>query len=68
MERLRETFFRKLGPVLGKLASSSLDKKIMISHSVFSPGLRYGIICIDEECQAIISFINLGLELDRDMK
>ena len=54
--------------MLGKLASSSLDKKIMISHSVFSPGLRYGIICIDEECQAIISFINLGLELDRDMK
>ena len=30
--------------------------------------LRYSIIYIDENCQTIIFFINLGLELDRDMK
>ena len=57
-----------LGPVLGKLVSSSFDKKRMTPHSVFSPGLRYSIIYIDENCQAVISFINLGLELDRDIK
>ena len=45
----------------------SFDKKRMNPNSVLSPGLRYSIICIDENCQAIF-FINVGLELDKDMK
>ena len=56
-----------MGPVLGRLVSSTFDKKRMTPHSEFSPGtvkllLRY--------CQAIIYFfINLGLlDLGRDMK
>ena len=40
----------------------------MTPHSVFSPVVRYSIIYIDKKCQAIIFFINLGIELDRDMK
>ena len=53
-----------MGPVLGRLVSSTFDKKRMTPHSEFSPDtvkllLRY--------CQAIF-FINLGLDLDRDMK
>ena len=57
-----------MGPVLGRLVSSTFDKKRMTPHSEFSPGtvkllLRY--------CQAIIIdfFINLDLlDLGRDMK
>ena len=54
-----------MGPVLGRLVSSTFDKKRMTPHSEFSPGtvkllLRY--------CQAIIFFISLGLDLGRDMK
>ena len=54
-----------MGPVLGRLVSSTFDKKRMTPHSEFSPGtvkllLRY--------FQAIIFFINLGLDLGRDMK
>ena len=54
-----------MGPMLGRLVSSIFDKKRMTPHSEFSSGtvkllLRY--------CQAIIFFINLGLELSRDMK
>ena len=54
-----------MGPVLGRLVSSTLDKKRMTPHSEFSSDtvkllLRY--------CQAIIFFINLGLDLGRDMK
>ena len=48
-----------MGTVLGRLMSSTFDKKRMTTHSEFSPGtvkilLRY--------CQAIF-FINLGLVL-----
>ena len=54
-----------MGPVLGRLASSTFDKETMILHSEFSPStvkllLRY--------YQVIIFFINLGLDLGRDMK
>ena len=54
-----------MGPVLGRLMSSTFDKKKLTPHSEFSPGtvkplLRY--------CQAIIFLINLGLDLGRDMK
>ena len=48
--------------------SLSFDKKRMTPHSVFSAALRHRIICVDENSQAIIFFINLGLELDRDMR
>ena len=53
-----------MGPVLGRLVSSTFDKKRMTPHSEFSPGtikllLRY--------CQAIIFVINLGLDLGGDM-
>ena len=44
------------------------SKKRMTPHSVFSPDFRYSIVYIDENCQAIIFFINLGLDLGRDMK
>ena len=49
-----------MGPVLSRLASSTFDKKRMTTNLEFSPGtvkllLRY--------CQAIIFFINLGLDL-----
>ena len=40
----------------------------MTPHSVFSPDFRYSIVYIDENCQAIIFFINLGLDLGMDMK
>ena len=60
-------FCGNLGPALGKLVSSSFDKKRMNPHSVLSPGLMYSIICIDENCEAIF-FINIDIELDRDMK
>ena len=54
-----------MGPVLGRLVSSTFDKKRMTPHSEFSPGtvkllLRY--------CQAVVFFIDLGLDLGRDMK
>ena len=54
-----------MGPVPGRLVSSTFDKKRMTSHLELSPGtfkllLRY--------CQTIIFFINLGLHLGRDMK
>ena len=54
-----------MGLVLGRLVSSTFDKKKSTPHLEFSPGtvrllLRY--------CQAIIFFINLGLDLGRDMK
>ena len=54
-----------MGPVLGRIVSSTFDKKKMTPHSEFSPGtvkllLRY--------CQAIIFFINLGPDLGRYMK
>ena len=49
-----------MGPLLGRLVSSSFDKKKMTPNLEFSPGtvkllLRY--------CQAIIISINLGLDL-----
>ena len=54
-----------MGPVLGRLVSSTFDKKRMTLHLEFSPGtvkllLRY--------CQGIIFFINLGLDFGRGMK
>ena len=54
-----------MGPVLGRLVSSTFDKKRMTPHSEFSPStvkllLRY--------CQAVVFFIDLGLDLGRDMK
>ena len=53
-----------MGPVRGRLMGSTFDKKRMTPHLEFSPGtvkllLRY--------CQAIF-FINLGLDIGRDMK
>ena len=53
-----------MGPVLGRLMSSTFDKKRMTPHSEFSPGT----VKILTHCQAIIFFINLGLDLGRDMK
>ena len=54
-----------MGPVLGRLVSSTFGKKRMTSHSEFSPGtvkllLRYR--------EAVAFFIDLGLDLGRDMK
>ena len=60
-----KSFLENMGQVLGRLASSTFDKKRIIPYLEFSPGtvkllLRY--------CQAIIFFINPGLDLGRDMK
>ena len=51
---------------LGKLVSSTFDKKRMTPHSVFLPGFNrsYSIVYIDENYQpAIIFFINLDQDL-----
>ena len=50
-----------LRPVLGKLVSSTFDKKRMIPYILFS---------VNENCQTAIIFNNLGIYLDfgRDMK
>ena len=45
-----------MGPVLGRLVSSTFDKKRMTPHSEFSPGT------------VKLFFINLGLDLGRNMK
>ena len=63
-----ENFWGNLGPALGKLVSSSFDKKRTTPHSVFSPGLRNSIIYIDENKSSYYFCINLDVELDRDMK
>ena len=45
-----------MGPVLGRLVSSTFDKKRMTLHSEFSPGTV-----------KLLFFINLGPDLDSDM-
>ena len=41
----------------------------MTPHSVFSPDFKVqSIVYIDKNCQAIIFFINLGLDLGGDMQ
>ena len=52
-------------PVLGRLVNSTFDKKRMTPHSEFSAGT---IKLLIRYCQAIIFFINLGLDLGRNMK
>ena len=47
-----------MGPVLGRIVSSTFDKKRMTPHSEFSPGTA----------SYFFFFINLGLDLGRDMK
>ena len=46
-----------MGPILGRLVSSTFDKERMTPHSEFSPGTA-----------SYYFFINLGLDLGRDMK
>ena len=54
-----------MGPVIGRLMSSTFDKKRMTPNSEFSPGT---VKLLLRNCQAIVFFINLGLDLGRDMK
>ena len=57
-----------MGPVLGKLVSSTFDKKKMTPYSVFSPGFKLGtVLFILMKTVKLLFFINLGLDLGRDM-
>ena len=54
--------------MLGKLVSSTFDKKRMIPHSEFSPGFKVAtVLFILMKTVKLLFFINLGLDLGRDM-
>ena len=46
-----------MGIVLGKLVSSTFDKKIKTLIQCSYQALRYSIVYIDENCQAAIIFL-----------
>ena len=57
-------FWGNLRPVLGKLVSSTCDKKewFLICHSVCPyQDLRHSIVYINEHCQGAIIFNNLDI-------
>ena len=57
-----------MGPVLSKLVSSTFDKKRMTPYSVFSPGFKVAtVLFILMKTVKLLFFINLGLDLGRDM-
>ena len=57
-----------MGPVLGKLVSSTFDKKRMTPHSEFLPGFKVAtVLFILMKTVKLLFFINLGLDLGRDM-
>ena len=45
-----------MGPVLGRLMSSTFDKKRMTPHSEFSPGT---VKLLLSYCQAIVFFLSM---------
>ena len=57
-------FWRNLRPVLGKLVSSTFDKKtdpLLYITQFYYQALRYNIVCINGNFQAAIIFNNLGI-------
>ena len=58
-------FWGNMGLVLGRLVSSTFDQKKTAPHPEFSPGT---VKLLWRYCQGIIFFINLDLDLGRDMK
>ena len=67
MKEVRVNLFwlswRNLRPVLGKLASATVDNKIEIIYinQCSYQALRYSTVYINEKCQAAIIFTNLGI-------
>ena len=54
--------------MLGKLVSATFDKKGMTPHSVFLPGFKVAtVLFILMKTAKLLFFINLGLDLARDM-
>ena len=64
MKGVRVNFFSgNLRSVLGKLGSSTFDKKSDPFYIILCPyqALRYSIFYSDKNCQAVIIFNNLGI-------
>ena len=61
-------FWENMGPVLGRLKTSTFYKKRMTTHSEFSQGTVKLLLRLLSIFFFFFFFINLGLDLGKDMK